>query len=328
MTKPLPGEESDSEDRDQLDVKSPLVQDQRPGLKSAQFLFLIVFLLLIFVGSVAQAWHFEYGMIITQVLIVLLPAIWYWRRYKLNQVQFSRLVPLELKYLPPIFIMAASFWVLNMIFAGALVFGLMELGFEPIVVIEPPRSLQQYLGYVLVLSVFAGICEEVLFRGTIMPSMENHGLVQAIVYSSLLFAMLHGSLLNLVSTFSLGVIMAVIVIKTGSLWAGIFYHMLNNFIAATYLYLAGQNEMAAAVEVDPRGYLAVLPLVVLGLAGAWFSLSLLHRQSGAAPLFKNRSGWLPRGWLYWPFIAGVVIYAFLAFFELALGFSWINLPGL
>ncbi len=328
MTKPLPGGESDSEDRDQLDVKSPLVQDQRPGLKSAQFLFLIVFLLLIFVGSVAQAWHFEYGMIITQVFIVLLPAVWYWRRYKLNQVQFSRLVPLELKYLPSIFVMASSFWLLNMIFAGALILGLMELGFEPIVVIEPPRSLQQYLGYVLVLSVFAGICEEVLFRGTIMPSMESNGLVQAVVYSSLLFAMLHGSLLNLVSTFSLGVIMAVIVIKTGSLWAGIFYHMLNNFIAATYLYLAGQNEMAAAVEVDPRGYLAVLPLVALGLAGAWFSLSLLHRQSGAAPLLKNRSGWLPQGWLYWPFIAGLVIYAFMAFLELAIGFSWINLPGI
>ena len=328
MTKPLPGGEGDSEDRDQFDVKRPLVQDQRPGLKSAQLLFLVVFLLLIFVGSVAQAWHFEYGMIITQVLIVLLPAIWYWRRYKLNQVQFSRLTPLELKYLPPIFIMAASFWLLNMIFAGALVLGLMELGFEPIVVLEPPKSFQQYLGYVLVLSVFAGICEEVLFRGTIMPSMESHGLLQAVVYSSLLFAMLHGSLLNLVSTFSLGVIMAVIVIKTGSLWAGIAYHMLNNFIAATYLYLAGQNELAATVEVDPSGYLAVLPLVALGLAGAWFSLSLLHRQSGAAPLLKNRSGWLPRGWLYWPFIAGLFIYAFMAFFELAIGFSWINLPGL
>jgi membrane protease YdiL (CAAX protease family) len=328
MNKPLPGGDIDTEDSDQPDAKNPLAQDPKPGLKSAQVLFLIVFLLLIFIGSIAQAWHFEYGMIITQVLIVLLPAIWYWRRYKLNQVQFSRLAPLELKYLPPIFIMVASFWLLNMIFAGALVLGLMELGFEPIVVIEPPRTLQEYLGYLLVLSVFAGICEEVLFRGTIMPSMEGHGLVPAIVYSSLLFALLHGSLLNLVSTFTLGLIMAVIVIKTGSLWAGIIYHMLNNFIAATYLYLAGQNELTAAVEVDPRGYLAVLPLLVLGVAGAWFSLTLLHRQSGAAPLLKNRSGWLPRGWLYWPFIAGLVIYAFLAFFELAIGFSWINLPGL
>ncbi len=328
MNKMLPGENLDSEDTDQLNVTPPPGQDQSPGLKSAQLLFLTVFLLLIFVGSVAQAWHFEYGMIITQVLIVLLPALWFWRRYKLNQIQFSRLAPLDLKYLPPIFIMVASFWLLNLIFAGALVLGLMELGFEPIVVIEPPRSFQQYLGYVLVLSVFAGICEEVLFRGTIMPSMESHGLVPAIVYSSLLFAILHGSLLNLVSTFSLGVIMAVIVIKTGSLWAGIIYHMLNNFIAATYLYLAGQHELATAVEVDPRGYLVVLPLLALGVAGAWFSLSLLHRQSGAAPLLKNRSGWLPRGWLYWPFVVGLVIYAFMALFELAIGFRWINLPGL
>jgi len=63
-------------------------------------------------------------------------------------------------------------------------------------------------------------------------------LVPAIIFSSLLFALLHGSLLSLISTFSLGVIMAVIVIKTGSLWGGIIYHMLNNFYAATYLFWA------------------------------------------------------------------------------------------
>jgi len=302
------------------------VPAKEPGLRSALRLFLVVFMMLLFFGSMAQAWHFEFGMIITQVLLVLLPAIWYWRRYNLNQVLFSRLKPIKLKYLPAILIMAVAFWLLNMIFASGLVLGLMELGFEPVVVIEPPQNLQQYLGYVVVLSVFAGICEEVLFRGTIMPSMESRGLVPAIIFSSLLFALLHGSLLSLASTFTLGVVMAVIVIKTGSLWGGIIYHMLNNFIAATYLYIAGQYEIAA--EVEPQGFIAAFPLLLLALAGAWLGLRLLHIQTGAEPLLKDRQSWLPRGWLYWPFFAGLVLFFIMALAELAIGFGWFNLGGI
>lgn len=304
----------------------PLVPAKEPDLRSALRLFLFVFIMLLLFGSIAQAWHFEFGMIITQILIVLLPAIWYWRRYNLNQVLFSRLKPIKLKYLPAILILAVAFWLLNMIFATGLVLGLMEFGYEPVVVIEPPQSLQQYLGYVVVLSVFAGICEEVLFRGTIMPSMESKGLVPAIVFSSLLFALLHGSLLSLVSTFTLGVVMAVIVIKTGSLWGGIIYHMFNNFIAATYLYVAGQAEIAA--EVEPQNFMAAFPLLIMALGGVWLGLRLLHSQTGAESLLKDRQGWLPRGWLYWPFFVGLVLYFIMAMAELAIGFGWFNLGGI
>jgi membrane protease YdiL (CAAX protease family) len=247
----------------------------------------------------------------------------YWKRFKPAQSSFSRFASLKIKYLPAILIMAVSFWVINMVFATGLVFGLMEIGYEPIVAIEPPQTLQQYLSYIVVLVIFAGICEEVLFRGTIMPAMEDHGLVAAIVYSSLLFALLHVSLLNLVSTFVLGVVMAVIVIKTGSIWGAIIYHMINNFIAATYLYIAGQYETTAEVEL--QGLLALLPFFILGLVGAWLGLRLLHRQSGSAILLRNGEQWLPKGWFAWPFVVGVILYLFMVLLELAVGFKWIDI---
>ncbi len=296
---------------------------KKPDLKSAQLLFLVVFLLLIFAGSLVQAWHFEYGMIITQLFIVLLPALIYWRYFKPIQGSFSRLATLELKYLPTILILAVSFWVINMVFATGLVYSLMEIGYEPFVAIEPPRTLQHYLGYIVVLVIFTGICEEVLFRGTIMPAMENHGLLAAVVYSSLLFALLHVSLLNLVSTFVLGVVMAVIAIKTGSLWGAIIYHMINNFIAATYLYLAGQHE--AATEVELQALFSLLPFFILALTGAWIGLRLLHRQSGSARIFKKKERLLPQGWLSWPIVVGIILYLFMVLIELAVGFQWIDI---
>jgi uncharacterized protein len=301
-------------------------EESKPNLKSVMRLFIAVFLLLLFFGSFLQGWHFEYGMMITQVAIILLPALWFWRRHRVNQVAFARLHTLQPGFIPVIIVLSASMWILNMVVASGMVLGLMEFGYEPVMVIEPPRTVQDYLMYIVVLSVFAGICEEVLFRGTIMPALEQYGAVPAIVFSSLLFALFHGSFLNLISTFTLGAVMAVIVIKTGSLWGGILYHMLNNFYAATYLYLAGQGE--AAAEMETFSFLIYLPVLILGLAGTYFSLRLLQKRSKHEPLLPNRERWLPRGWFNIPLVAGIFIFLFLALFELAIGFNWFNLGNL
>lgn len=299
---------------------------QGPGLKAVMRLYLFIFILLLLIGSVVQTLHFEIGMMVTQVFLILLPALWFWRRYRIDKIKFARLHPLQVKFVPTIIILAASMWVLNMIIASGMVTTLIEFGYEPIVVIEPPQTIQQYLMLVLVLSVFAGICEEILFRGTIMPSMESHGLVPAIVFSSMLFALFHVSFLNLISTFILGMVMAVVVIKTGSLWGGILYHMLNNFIAATYLYIAGRYETAS--EIDPQYYWLALPLFLLALAGSYFGFSLLQRQSNAEPLFRNRNAWLPRGWFSLLFVLALILFLLMAFLEMAIGFNWFNLNGL
>jgi uncharacterized protein len=301
-------------------------QGREPDLKSIMRFYLVVFVMLLFFGSLLQGWHFELGMIATQVLIILLPAIWYWRRYRVDQTVYARLYPLKKNFIPIILLLSVSMWLLNMVIATGLVTGLMKLGFEPVVVIEPPQTMQQYLIYILVLSVFAGTCEEILFRGTIMPAMEKHGLVPAIVFSSLLFALFHGSFLSLISTFMLGVVMAVIVIKTGSLWGGILYHMLNNFYAATYLYIAGQFETTA--EIDPQAYWVFLPVLIMALAGSYLGLRLLQNKSHLEPLLQKRTGLLPHGWLSLPLVAGVLIFLFLAVFEMAIGFGWLNLPSL
>ncbi len=310
----------------ELTNPGPGLNSSGPELKSIMNFYLVVFVMLILFGSIFQAAHFEIGMILTQVMVILLPAIWLLKRYNVNVVVFARLKPLQLKFLPTIILLTISMWLLNMAIAATLVSGLMELGFKPVVVLEPPRNIQEYLGYVIVLSVFAGICEEVLFRGAIMPSMEKYGLVPAIVFSSLLFALFHVSFLNLISTFVLGMVMAVIVIKTGSIWGGIVYHMLNNFIAATYLFFIGQQEIAPDVEAG--SILELLPLFTLALIGSYIGLRLLNRQSNEKPLLQRGEGFLPRGWFSLAFVVAIIMFSVMAIFELAIGFGWFGLEGI
>ncbi len=299
-------------------------QERKPNLKVVMRLYLLVFLILLVLGSIAQGLSFEIGMIVTQWVFILLPALWFLTRYRVDRFSFVRLRPLKAGFIPVIILLSVSFWLLNMVIAAGLVSGLMELGYEPIMVLEPPETFQNYLVYLFVIAISAGICEEVLFRGTIMPAMEEHGLGPAIVFSSLLFAIFHLSFLNLISTFMLGAVIAVIVIKSGSLWGGVLYHMLNNFYAVTYLYLAGQEE--AATEVDPQAYLALIPLFILALGGAYAGLKLLQKNSVVKPLLEDRDRrWFPRGWFSWLLVFSLLLFLIMALLEFAIGFGWFGL---
>ncbi len=295
-----------------------------PDLKAVMKLYIVLLLLLLLFGTTAQRLHFEIGMIITQWVIILIPALWFLNRYRADRVNYVRFKALDWHFIPVIILLSASFWLLNMALAAGLVTGLMEIGYEPVVVLEPPQTVQQYLAYLFILSISAGICEEVMFRGTIMPALEKYGIVPAIVFSSLLFAFFHVSFLNLFSAFILGSVMAVVVIKTGSLWGGILYHMLNNFYAATYLYLAGQEETAA--EITPQELWALLPLAIMAGAGAYAGLRLLQNKSKVEPLLSSREGgWLPRGWFNWLLVLAIFLFLPFALLELALGFGWLDL---
>ena len=305
-----------------LSSRANLLQPE-PDLDSAMRFYLFVFVMLLVLGSILQALHFEAGMFVTQWGIILLPALWYWRRFKVDRTSFARLRSLQLRFLPAIVILAASFWLLNMVIATGLMLGLMELGYQPLEAIPPPDSLGQYIVYIAVIALSAGICEEVMFRGTILPSMEGEGIVPAIVFSSFLFALYHISFPSLISTFMLGAVIAVVVIKTGSLWGGVIYHALNNFIAVTYLYAAGAVEETAELETGEIWPLFLL--LVPALIGVYAGLRLLHRQSGNKSLLDGTKRWLPKKWFGWPLLVAICFFLVMALLELAVGFGWFNI---
>ena len=309
---------------DHNDLTSQPDKVNKPGLKSAMRFYIVVFVLLIIFGSIAQGLHFEFGMLFTQWVIILLPALWLLRRYGVDRASFSRLKTLPLHFVPVIILLSLSTWLINVFVATGLVTALMQFGYEPLVVIEPPQTFQQYLFLLLVIAFSAGVCEEVLFRGTIMPALEESGPIPAIVFSSLLFALFHVSFTNLFSTFFLGAVIAVVVIKTGSLWGGILYHILNNFYAVTYLYILGNQETAA--EVEPYVLWGLLPILILGLVATYFSLRWLQNKSGREPLLRSWKGNLmPAGWFGGLIVIGFIIFLVMALLEFAIGFGWFDL---
>lgn len=95
--------------------------------------------------------------------------------------------------------------------------------------------------FFLAVAVVPVILEEVFIRGVILDHFRDVSLLQASVVTGILFGILHVDLGQLGYATALGIVMAAVVMITGSLWAGIWFHFLNNFFS--FAVLAGLKAL-------------------------------------------------------------------------------------
>ena len=96
--------------------------------------------------------------------------------------------------------------------------------------------------------VFAPLFEEILFRGFLFVGLRKSmiGAAGTIIVTSLLWAALHAqyNVYGMVSIFILGILLGIVRLKTGSLWAPILFHALWNLVSIviTALYVNGMIQ--------------------------------------------------------------------------------------
>ena len=89
----------------------------------------------------------------------------------------------------------------------------------------------------LLVSFFAPIIEEILFRGIIQKGMINKGVKprNAIIISALVFGIVHFNPWQFIGAFLLGIVLGVVYYKTKSLLMSIFLHFFNNTIVVVMM---------------------------------------------------------------------------------------------
>lgn len=93
---------------------------------------------------------------------------------------------------------------------------------------------------VLLISTLVPLWEEMFFRGYIHNVLRNRlGVWAAILVSSLLFGLFHLIPLQMIGAFTLGILLAWLYEKSGSLWLPIFAHALNNLVFGILAQLLG-----------------------------------------------------------------------------------------
>ena len=93
-------------------------------------------------------------------------------------------------------------------------------------------------------AIIPAICEEFVFRGILCHEYEKGSVVRAVAFSSLFFAMLHFNPINILTYLFSGIILALVLYASRSLFAAVITHLLYNIFG-----LFGQRYMNTLYKI-------------------------------------------------------------------------------
>ncbi len=175
--------------------------------------------------------------------------------------------------------------VVGIIIASVLLtfFQSMGFGYDVPMPAIPDTEIGRVM-YLVILSVLPSIFEEILFRGYILQSLRRFGDFYAVLISALIFALFHGNFTQLPNAFVMGVAIAFLAVRTGSLIPGMILHFINNFAATALDIYVLQNANELVEVLVSLGYIAAY--FIVGIIGI---VVLLTTQNGFFTLKKSDS---------------------------------------
>lgn len=141
------------------------------------------------------------------------------------------------------------------------------------------RLLSGGLASLITVCLLAPVLEEILFRGIFLRSfLHRYPARQAIVFSSLLFAIAHLNIYQGVPAFFIGLMLGWIYWRVQSLWPCIIAHMACNLSGYVVNFVAGDAATSStAIEFAP------LPIQLAAVIGTIVGANLLWKLIGPRP---------------------------------------------
>lgn len=198
--------------------------------------------------TLGQSWLSEnlyFFLIGIQIFIIFLPAALFLYIHKLQPVSFLHIRRLSAPEMLLIVLMAGTSSFIASVLNAFVIALLEKVGPVKTEGIPPPKNVQELWLQIVVFSVLPALCEEFFFRGIIYRSFENLGTGMAIGVSSFYFALFHFDLRNLAGPLFLGFLITWYCYRTGSIYAAVLAHFINNLMAVLAGWFGG-----AAIE-DP-----------------------------------------------------------------------------
>ena len=141
------------------------------------------------------------------------------------------------------------------------------------------RSVGNLLLNIVFIALFAGIGEELFFRGILQRLIirGTRSPWSGILISAFLFSFFHFQFLGFLPRFFLGVILGALYWYSGSLWTAMLAHFLYDalFIVVAYFYPATASSDASIFE----GTKALLPMALASGGLVIFLLKTMERRS-------------------------------------------------
>lgn len=140
-----------------------------------------------------------------------------------------------------------------------------------------PSSIVGRLIYIIATAVVPALVEELAMRGAVMQPLRKFGDGFAIVISSIVFAILHGNLVQAPFAFIAGLAIGYAVCLTNSIWTGVMIHFANNLY---YSFMEFIIKDYPDVEAQNRIYLIIVfILLAISILGSVIFMLIKGRQS-------------------------------------------------
>ena len=237
------------------------------------------------IGDSRNAWRLAYLASVPLLAALLWPVLSSHRAFLIGQLRPALLRPASVAAAIAVgLMMRLAFWghVVGQATLGAFTADSPAPGVGPFFQFECP-PLPSILLALLASALVTPIVEEITMRGLVLQGLVARGRVFALLASSLLFALFHPPP-TIPFVFAMGLVLAGLALRSGSLWPCIIAHATYNAaILIDWVCLQGQWNPAAN---DPQ-----LPLLatlsVLTLAAALAGIAALLRSRWLAPVERT-----------------------------------------
>lgn len=210
---------------------------------------------------------------------------------------YGRVRPMKINSfyrLQPIAPSAVGVWILFGIGANCFaalvnmpVYGLLS-GYDAFEAVSGivPETMGEYVLGIVFAALLPAVLEELFCRGAVLREYEAYGTVFSVFAAAFVFALLHMSAASFVSTWVLGIVFAVVVHKTDSVYPAIILHFSVNLFSLTLGY------MDTLIPPGLQQFWDVfrLFLLVIGAFGFVFAFAMLFLIHGRGQRKKRRPG--------------------------------------
>jgi len=108
------------------------------------------------------------------------------------------------------------------------------------------------------IAILPAILEEILFRKVMLKGARKHGTIFAMIFTSVMFGLIHMNIPQAVNAMLMGIIFAYITIKTGTILPVVILHLINNGLSA--LLMMNENNVGVTNIIN----YVYIGLVILG----------------------------------------------------------------
>lgn len=157
--------------------------------------------------------------------------------------------------------------------------------------IPNPKGTVERILFFLIVVVCAPLCEEILNRGFILAGYQRLGFGKTLFYVGLLFGIFHLYPFRFFYTFLLGIVLAYLVLVTGSLYSSIVTHLGFNLIGGFSPWILdwlnqltgedGRKLVETEAEINFNSVVSSIPVSLLATGLLILLLQAITRRAAA-----------------------------------------------